>query len=136
MLIISYCQKAGDFELYDYKRKAAISLSTYCRFNLLFLNSALSIINRGCKLHQYTHPLPSPKLPSCYPLATPLTIPLLSSTLKVAFLPLFCIMIRFLSAYYYRPRFLSRTRVSCYSRFSLPFSFERWGFFGRVVPFL
>ena len=60
-----------------------------------------AILNYELHLHHYTHRLPSSKLPSYYPLA----IPLLASTLKVAFLSLFCIMIQFTSAYYYKQRF-------------------------------
>ena len=41
----------------------------------------------------------------------PLTIPLLSSTLKVAFWPLFCIMIHLSSAYYYRLLFCLNSRI-------------------------
>ena len=65
-----------------------------------------AILNYELHLHQYTHRLPSSKLPSCYPL----TIPLLASTLKVAFLSLFCIMIQLTSAYYYKLRFF-RTHI-------------------------
>ena len=41
------------------------------------LNYELSIVNYELHLHQYTHRLPSSKLPSCYPLAIPLLSPYL-----------------------------------------------------------
>lgn len=71
----------------------------------------------------------SPLLSSYYPLTTLY----LESSLFASFLhnDSFSVCILLQTAF-----FCPELAYLVISRISLPFSFERWGFFGRVVPFL